>query len=87
MNLATASMGTAVGLSSDLATGVIDRFRTLPMARSAILAGRTHVRPVASILCGTIVVITGLRHRLATRQRRRSASWPAWPSRCCSPTR
>ncbi len=32
---------TAVGLATDLKEGVIDRFRTLPMARSAVLAGRT----------------------------------------------
>jgi ABC transporter DrrB family efflux protein len=60
MNLTTASMGTAVGLSSDLATGVINRFRTLPMARSAILAGRTLSDLLSSMLCGTIVVLTGL---------------------------
>ena len=52
MNLTTASMGTAVGLSTDLATGVIDRFRTLPMSRSAILAGRTFSDLLAAILCG-----------------------------------
>ena len=32
---------TAVGLTEDLQAGVIDRFRSLPMARSAVLAGRT----------------------------------------------
>jgi hypothetical protein len=32
---------TAVGLSEDLSRGVIDRFRSLPMARSAVLVGRT----------------------------------------------
>src|SRR4051812_46856266 len=59
MNVTTASMGTAVGLSSDLSTGVINRFRTLPMARSSILAGRTVSDLVASVLCGSIVLITG----------------------------
>jgi len=59
MNLTTASMGTAVGLSSDLATGVINRFRTLPMARSAILAGRTLSDLLAALLCGSIVLLTG----------------------------
>ena len=48
-------MGTAVGLSSDLHTGVINRFRTLPMARSTILAGRTVSDVLSSILCGSIV--------------------------------
>ena len=60
MNLTTASMGTAVGLSSDLSTGIVNRFRTLPMARSAILAGRTLSDLLSSVLCGTIVVLTGL---------------------------
>ncbi len=32
---------TAIGLTDDLKNGVIDRFRSLPMARSAVLAGRT----------------------------------------------
>jgi ABC transporter DrrB family efflux protein len=32
---------TAIGLTDDLQKGLIDRFRSLPMARSAVLAGRT----------------------------------------------
>jgi ABC transporter DrrB family efflux protein len=32
---------TAVGMTDDLAKGLIDRFRSLPMSRSAVLAGRT----------------------------------------------
>ena len=32
---------TAVGLSQDMSNGIIDRFRSLPMSRSAVLAGRT----------------------------------------------
>jgi ABC-2 type transport system permease protein/oleandomycin transport system permease protein len=35
------AMGTAVGLATDLNTGFLERFRSLPMARSAVLAGRT----------------------------------------------
>jgi len=60
MNLTTSSVGTAVGLSSDLHTGVINRFRTLPMQHSSILAGRTFSDLLSSILCGTIVLLTGL---------------------------
>lgn len=59
MNITTASMSSAVGLSNDMSSGVIDRFRTLPMARSAILVGRTFSDLLASVLCATIVVITG----------------------------
>ena len=35
------STQTAIGLADDLKSGIIDRFRSLPMARSAVLAGRT----------------------------------------------
>src|SRR3954447_6079583 len=38
---AFASTGTGVGLADDLSRGIIDRFRSLPMARSAVLAGRS----------------------------------------------
>src|ERR1700729_2999728 len=40
LNLTTSAIGTAVGLSTDLATGVIDRFRTLPQWPAAGLVGR-----------------------------------------------
>ena len=36
-----AATQTGVGLADDLQKGMIDRFRSLPMARSAVLAGRT----------------------------------------------
>jgi ABC transporter DrrB family efflux protein len=35
------AMGAAVGMAADLKTGLLERFRALPMARSAVLAGRT----------------------------------------------
>ena len=36
-----AALQTGVGLADDLQKGLIDRFKSLPMARSAVLAGRT----------------------------------------------
>src|SRR2546423_15154602 len=36
-----AALQTGVGLADDLQKGLIDRFRSLPLARSAVLAGRT----------------------------------------------
>ena len=42
IHVATIGSGqTALGLTEDLSKGVIERFRSLPMARSAVLAGRT----------------------------------------------
>ena len=32
---------TAIGMTDDVAKGIVDRFRSLPMARSAVLTGRT----------------------------------------------
>jgi len=39
--VAFGAIGTAVALSADLRSGILVRFRTLPMARVAVLAGRT----------------------------------------------
>ena len=61
MNLATsAPMGTAVGLGTDMSTGIIDRFRTLAMRRSAIVAGRTFSDLLASVMCAVFVALAGL---------------------------
>jgi ABC transporter DrrB family efflux protein len=60
LNLVTSTMGTAVGLSTDLHEGMIDRFRTLPMWRSAVLVGRSMADLLTSFLCALIVALTGL---------------------------
>ncbi len=51
------SLTTGVGLADDLQKGLIDRFRSLPMARSAVLVGRTLADLlrnmfVITLLCG-----------------------------------
>ncbi len=55
LNLTTSTMGTAIGLSTDLHEGMIDRFRTLPMWRSAVLVGRSAADFLTSVLCAAIV--------------------------------
>jgi ABC-2 type transport system permease protein len=60
LNLTTSAMGTAVGLSTDLNTGVIDRFRTLPMWKPAVLVGRSLADLMTAAICTTIVALTGL---------------------------
>ncbi len=47
------SIQTSVGLSDDLSRGMIDRFRSLPMARSAVLSGRI----LADTVRNTFVVL------------------------------
>lgn len=39
--VAFGAVGSGIGLAEDLRRGIIDRFRSLPMARSAVLIGRT----------------------------------------------
>ncbi len=60
MNLVTSSMGTGVGLATDLSTGMIERFRTLPMWRSSVLVGRTVSDLLSAAICSVIVCLTGL---------------------------
>jgi ABC transporter DrrB family efflux protein len=50
---------TAVGLSDDLKLGVIDRFRSMPMARSAVLIGRTVADLVRNILIIVLMIVVG----------------------------
>jgi ABC-2 type transport system permease protein len=60
LNLTTSAIGTAVGLGDDLGTGVIDRFRTLPMWRPAVLVGRSLADLLTAVVCIAFVTVTGL---------------------------
>jgi ABC transporter DrrB family efflux protein len=51
---------TAIGLSDDLKKGLIDRFRSLPMARGAVLAGRTLADVATNALSLVVMVVVGL---------------------------
>jgi ABC transporter DrrB family efflux protein len=51
---------TAIGLADDLKKGLIDRFRSLPMARGAVLAGRTLADVATNLLSLAVMVTTGL---------------------------
>ncbi len=53
-------MATAIGLADDLRSGIIDRFRSLPMARSAVLAGRTLADLARSVFSLALMVGLGL---------------------------
>ena len=59
-NIAFGGFATALGLADDLNRGLIDRFRSLPMARSAVLAGRTVADIATNSLSLAIVVVVGL---------------------------
>jgi ABC-2 type transport system permease protein len=60
MTMAGSAPGTAVGLSTDMSTGLIDRFRSLPMSRAAVLAGRTVADLFTQVLGVLVLAATGL---------------------------
>ncbi|WCO67018.1 ABC transporter permease [Iamia majanohamensis] len=51
---------TGAGIAEDMQKGIIDRFRSLPMSRSAVLAGRTASDVIYNVLSLIIMAITGL---------------------------
>ena len=70
---AFASFGTAIALAMELKKGVIDRLRSMPMARSAVLAGRL----VADTgrMTVTILIIIGVGYAVGFRFL--NGFWPA----------
>ncbi len=58
--VAFGSVQTSIGLAEDLQKGLIERFRALPMARSAVLAGRTTADLCRNVLTVVIITVVGL---------------------------
>lgn len=59
------AVSTSVGLAEDLQKGLIERFRALPMARSAVLAGRTTADAVRNV--GVLLLITAVGYAVGFR--------------------
>ncbi len=51
---------TGAGIADDMQKGIIDRFRSLPMSRSAVLVGRTASDVIYNVLSILIMTLTGL---------------------------
>jgi ABC-2 type transport system permease protein len=58
-SVAFGAIGTAVGLSADLRSGILVRFRTLPMARVAVLGGRTLADLVRNLAVVAVMIGVG----------------------------
>lgn len=58
--LAFAAATTAIGMVDDMAKGLIDRFRSLPMSRSAFLTGRTVSDVVYNLGILIVLMLSGL---------------------------
>src|SRR5437899_8285830 len=57
------AIGTAVGLATDLKSGLLERFRSLPMARSAVLAGRTLADLARNVFVAVLMIAVGFARR------------------------
>jgi ABC-2 type transport system permease protein len=53
------ALNTSIGLAADLQQGLIERFRSLPMARSAVLAGRTMADLVRNVFVVALMFAVG----------------------------
>src|SRR5581483_9671275 len=54
------AVGTGVGLAEDLGKGLIERFRSLPMARSAVLTGRTSADFCRNLFVVLLMTVVGV---------------------------
>jgi ABC-2 type transport system permease protein/oleandomycin transport system permease protein len=59
------AVSTSVGLAEDLQKGLIERFRALPMARSAVLGGRTTADGLRNVV--VVVIMTGVAYLVGFR--------------------
>ncbi len=51
---------TGAGMAEDMQKGLVDRFRSLPMSRSAVLVGRTGADVLNNVITIVIMSVTGL---------------------------
>ena len=58
LTVVVGAMTSAIGIAEDLKSGMIDRFRSLPMARSAVLTGRSLTDLARNVI--SLAVMTGL---------------------------
>ena len=84
--LGFASITTAVAVADDMKKGLIDRFRSLPMARSAVLSGRTFADILYNAGILIVLMLTGLAVGCGSTT---ACVTSSQPSPCCSssPTR
>lgn len=67
------AIGTAIGLATDVKSGLLERFRSLPMARSAVLVGRTTADLARNVFVAFLMAVVGFAVGF-----RLHAGWPAF---------
>jgi len=75
ITVASAALGTAISVASDMTGGIIDRFRTMSISRAAVLNG--HV--IGSVLqtLGVLVLVTGVSLAVGFRSSASAVQWLA----------
>jgi ABC transporter DrrB family efflux protein len=53
------AVNTGIGLAEDMGKGIVDRFRSLPMSRAAVMAGRTIADAIRNIVVAIIMISFG----------------------------
>jgi hypothetical protein len=86
LTLTFGAVFTGAGLAEDMQKGIIDRFRPLPMSRSAVVFGRTASDVIYNVFSLIVMALAGL--AVGGESTTGSAArWRALPCCCCSPTR
>ena len=58
--ITNASTSTAIGLHNDMATGLIDRFRSMSIAKSAVISGHVWVSVIRNLVITTLTILTAV---------------------------
>jgi ABC-2 type transporter len=80
VNMGGTAQGAAIGLAVDLSTGLVDRFRSLPMSRAAFIAGRTVADLILTLIAATVTVLCGLAVGWRIHAGPAGDSRTAWPN-------
>ena len=81
MTVAAAVQGTAIVVAMDMTGGIIDRFRTMAIARAAVLTGHVLASLIQTLV--SIVVVLGVAVALGFRPTADAGS-TGWPRSACS---
>ena len=68
--------GTAVGVADDMTSGIIDRFRTMPINSAAVIGGHVVASLVRNLVATAVVIIVALARRIPADT---PGSWTGWP--------
>ena len=72
------AIATAIGLATDMKSGLMERFHALPMARSAVLSGRTLADTVRNVFVVALMMARRLPGRMAHPHRRARVARPPY---------